>query len=310
MSVMRNPGPLRNSLKLFAQAGGLWLERNAFVHAGSLAFYTLFSIAPVVIIAVSIAGTVFGEDTARGEIVSHLVNLVGPEVAQTLEDAVKRWRPKAGGLVPALTGLLVMTVGATTVFAQLQISLNQIWGVVTKPHKKGLVSIVRNRVVSLAIVITIGFILLVSLVVDVAIKAVIASAGDWLPIAPLLLSGAQLITSLVIVTVLFAVIFKMLPDVVIEWRDVWFSAVTTAILFTSGRHLISAYLAYRVPGSTYGAAGALVLILLWVYYSSLILFFGAALTKARVLASGKRIVPRPLATRITEQLVDEEGRPV
>jgi membrane protein len=307
---MRNPGPWRDSVKLFAQAGGLWLERNAFVHAGSLAFYTLFSMAPVVIIAVSIAGTVFGEETARGEIVSHLVNLVGPEVAQTLEDAVKRWRPKAGGLLPALTGLLAMTVGATTVFAQLQISLNQIWGVVTKPHKKGLVTVVKNRVVSLAIVITIGFILLVSLVVDVAIKAAIASAADWLPIAPLLLSGAQLVTSLVIVTVLFAVIFKMLPDVVIEWRDVWFSAVTTAILFTAGRHLISAYLAYRVPASTYGAAGALVLILLWVYYSALILFFGAALTKARVLASGRRIVPRPLATRISEQLVDEDGRSV
>jgi membrane protein len=304
---MRNPGPWRDSVKLFTQAGGLWLERNAFVHAGSLAFYTLFSMAPVVIIAVSIAGTVFGEETARGEIVSHLVNLVGPEVAQTLEDAVKRWRPKAGGLLPALTGLLAMTVGATTVFAQLQISLNQIWGVVTKPHKKSLVSLVilvKNRVVSLAIVITIGFILLVSLVLDVAIKAVIASAGDWLPIAPLLLSGAQLITSLVIVTVLFAVIFKMLPDVVIEWRDVWFSAVTTAILFTSGRHFISAYLAYRVPVSTYGAAGALVLILLWVYYSALILFFGAALTKARVLASGRRIVPRPLAMRIKEELVE------
>src|SRR4029453_4997968 len=266
---MRNPGPWRGSVKLFTQAGGLWLERNAFVHAGSLAFYTLFSMAPVVIIAVSIAGTVFGEETARGEIVSHLVNLVGPEVAQTLEAAVKRWRPKSGGFLPALTGLMAMTVGATTVFAQRQVSLNQIWGVVTKPHKKGLVNLVKNRVVSLAIVITIGFILLVSLVVDVAIKAAIAGAADWLPIAPLLLSGAQLITSLVIVTVLFAVIFKMLPDVVIEWRDVWFSAVTTAVLFTAGRHLISAYLAYRVPASTYGAAGALVLILLWVYYSAL-----------------------------------------
>jgi membrane protein len=310
MSVMRNPGPLRDSLKLFAQAGGLWLERNAFVHAGSLAFYTLFSMAPVVIIAVSIAGTVFGEETARGEIVSTLVNMVGPEAAQTLEDAVKRWRPKAGGLLPALTGLLVMTVGATTVFAQLQISLNRIWGVVTKPHKSGIVVLVKNRVVSLAIVITIGFILLVSLVIDVAITAVIASARDWLPIAPLLLSAAEFITSLAIVTVLFAVIFKMLPDVVIAWGDVWFSALTTGILFTSGRHLISAYLAYRVPASTYGAAGSLILILLWVYYSALILFFGAALTKARVLASGRSVVPRPLATRIREQLVDEEGRSV
>ena len=192
MSVMRNPGPLRDSLKLFAQAGGLWLERNAFVHAGSLAFYTLFSMAPVVIIAVSIAGTVFGKEAARGEIVSRFGNFVGPEAAQALEDAVERWRPTAGGLFPALTGLLAMTVGATTVFAQMQISLNRIWGVVTKPHKSGLVILVKNRVVSLAIVITIGFIMLVSLLVDVAITAVIASARDWLPLAPWLLSGAEL----------------------------------------------------------------------------------------------------------------------
>jgi membrane protein len=307
---MKISGPLRDSVKLFAQAGGLWLERNAFIHAGSLAFYTLFSIAPVVIIAVAIAGTVFGQETARGEIVSRLGNLVAPEAAHAVEEALERWRPKAGGLLPALTGLVAMTVGATTVFAQLQISLNRIWGVATRPRKSGLLILIKNRVVSLAIVITIGFILLVSLVVDVAITAGIASARDWLPLAPWLLSGAELSSSLVIATVLFAVIFKMLPDVIIQWRDVWFSAVTTAILFTSGRHLISAYLAYRVPASTFGAAGALVLILLWVYYSALILFFGAALTKARVLASGRSVVPRPLATRIREQLVDEEGRSV
>jgi uncharacterized BrkB/YihY/UPF0761 family membrane protein len=171
MSVMRNPGPLRDSLKLFAQAGGLWLERDAFVHAGSLAFYTLFSMAPVVIIAVSIAGTVFGQEAARGEIVSRFGDFVGPEAAHALEDAVVRWRPSAGGLFPALTGLLAMTIGATTVFAQMQISLNRIWGVVTKPHKSVLVIIVKNRVVSLAIVITIGFIMLVSLLVDVALTA-------------------------------------------------------------------------------------------------------------------------------------------
>ena len=189
---MKISGPLRDSVKLFAQAGGLWLERNAFIHAGSLAFYTLFSIAPVVIIAVAIAGTVFGQETARGEIVSRLGNLVAPEAAQAVEEALERWRPRAGGLLPALTGLVAMTVGATTVFAQLQISLNRIWGVATRPRKSSLVILIKNRVVSLVIVITIGFILLVSLVVDVAITSGIASARDWLPLAPWLLSGAEL----------------------------------------------------------------------------------------------------------------------
>jgi membrane protein len=291
----------------FLRAGGLWLERNAFIHAGSLAFYTLFSMAPVVIIAVSIAGAVFGEEAAHGEIVAQLDDFVGVDAAQALEEAVARSRPEVAGLVPTITGLVALLVGATTVFAQMQISLNRIWGVVAKPRKSSILILLKNRLLSLAIILTIGFILLVSLLLNVALRAIVAYAESWVPIPPLLLSSIELVLSLVVITALFAVMFKVLPDVVVDWQDVWAGAAITAVLFIAGRYGIAFYLAYTAPASTYGAAGSLVLILLWVYYSSLILFFGAALTKARVLAAGKAVVPRALAVRVREEIVEENG---
>jgi membrane protein len=159
---------------------------------------------------------------------------------------------------------------------------------------------------SLAIILMIGFILLVSLLLNVALRAIVTYAETWAPIPPLLLSGAELLLSLVVITALFAVIFKVLPDVVVDWHDVWVGAAITAVLFIAGRYGIAFYLAYTAPASTYGAAGSLVLILLWVYYSSLILFFGAALTKAHVLAAGKSVVPRAMAVRVREEVVEED----
>ena len=306
MSTVENDrNALARAWTTFLQAGGMWLERNAFVHAGSLAFYTLFSMAPVVIIAVTIAGAVFGEEAARGRIVAQLDDVVGHDAAQAVQEAVARSRPEVAGIVPSVTGLLALVIGATTVFAQMQISLNRIWGVASKPQKSGVLIFIRHRMLSLAIIVTIGFILLVSLLLNVALRAVIEYAEGWIFVPPLLLSGLELVSSLVIITVLFAVIFKVLPDAVIAWRDVWVGAATTTVLFMLGRYLIASYLTYTAPASAYGAAGSLVLILLWVYYSSLILFFGAALTKARVLASGGRVVPRAMAVRVREEIVEQ-----
>ena len=292
------------SWRVFVAAAGLWLERNAFVHAGSLAFYTLFSMAPVVIIAVAIAGAVFGEEAARGEIVGQLDEFIGGDAAQAVQDAVARSRPEVAGIWPTVTGVVALVLGATTVFAQMQISLNRIWGVVAKPKTSGLLILVKNRVLSLALILMIGFILLVSLLLSVALRAVVRYAESWIPIPTLLLSGLELLLSLVVITALFAIIFKILPDAVVDWEDVWSGAAATAVLFIIGRYLIAFYLAYTAPDSTYGAAGSLVLILLWVYYSSLILFFGAALTKARLLAAGKQVIPRALAVRVREEIVE------
>jgi membrane protein len=294
------------SWKVFAHAGALWLERNAFVHAGSLAFYTLFSMAPIVIITVAVAGILFGEDAARGEVVAQLQGFVGPEGARAVENAVARSRVEVAGIIPTLAGLAALVLGATTVFAQMQISLNSIWGVAAKPQKSGIVVFVKNRVLSLAVVLAIGFTLLVSLVLSVALTAVIQYAESWISLPATVLTGAELALSFVVITLLFAVIFKILPDVYIAWQDVWTGAAITAALFLAGRHLIARYLAYTAPASTYGAAGALVLVLLWVYYSSLILFFGAAFTKARTLASGKQVVPGRMAVRVRREIVEQE----
>jgi membrane protein len=292
---------------IFAQAGGFWLERNAFVHAGSLAFYTLFSLAPIMIIAVAVASTLFGEEAARGEISAQLAGTIGAEAAEAVEDAVSRSRLEASGLVPMLMGIGALVIGATTVFAQMQMSLNSIWGVTAKPSRSGILVLLKVRVLSLAIVLTIGFVLLVSLLLSVALKAVIRYADYWVPLPGAVLTVAELALSMAVFTLLFGVIFKVLPDVEVEWEDVWSGAAITAAMFITGRHLIALYLAYTAPASTYGAAGSLVLVLLWVYYSSLILFFGAAFTKARTLASGKPVVPRAMAVRVRQEIVEEEG---
>lgn len=298
---------LSRTWKMFADAGELWLERKAFLHAGSLAFYTLFSLAPIVIIAVAVAGIIFGEDAARGQIVTQLQEVIGREGALAVQDAVARSRVEAAGLVPTIAGVIALVVGATTVFAQMQLSLNSIWDVVAKPQRSSLLILLKTRVLSLAIVLTIGFVLLVSLLLNVALKAVLRYADTWIPLHGAVLMSAEFGLSLVVITLLFAVIFKVLPDVRVAWPDVWAGAAITAVMFIAGRHLIALYLAYTAPASTYGAAGSLVLVLLWVYYSSLILFFGAAFTKAKTLASGKKIVPRAMAVRVKREVVEESG---
>jgi membrane protein len=299
-------GALRRWWGIFVHAAGLWLERNAFVHAGSLAFYTLFSMAPVVIIAVTVAGLLFGEEAARGEIVAQIEEVAGREGAEAIEEAVARSRIDEAGLLPTLLGLAALIVGATTVFAQLQLSLNDIWGVVAKPRRSGALIFLKNRVLSLAMVIAIGFLLLVSLLASVVVRALLRYGEEWIPFQGRALATTAFLLSFLVFTLLFAAIFKILPDVYLAWRDVWIGAGITALLFMLGRYLIALYLTYTAPWSTYGAAGSLVLVLLWVYYTSLILLFGAALTKALTLASGREVIPRALAVRVHHEIVEEE----
>jgi membrane protein len=291
-------------LGIFRSAGSLWLEKNAFMHAGSLAFYTLFSLAPVVIIAVAIAGIFLGEEAARGEIVGQLQEYIGDEGAGAVETALADSRFETAGVFPTIAGILALIVGATTQFAQMQSSLNSIWGVKAKPERSGILVLLVTRLLSLTIVLSIGFILLVSFLLSIAVSAAIRIGADWIPFSGAVLTGADFLLSLVIVTLLFAMIFKVLPDVELEWSNVWAGALLTAFLFLVGRYGISFYLTYTAPDSTYGAAGSLVILLLWVYYSSLILLYGVAFTKARRLAMGRPIIPRKLAVRVREEVVE------
>lgn len=299
------PDPALYWWRVTRDATQLWLDRNAFSYAGSLAFYTLFSLAPTVIIAVTVIGLVMGEEAARGQIVSQLEGAMGRDAALAVEQAVARSQIRESGLMPSLMGLGAVLIGATTVFAQMQFSLNTIWGVTAKPSRSSVFIFLKSRILSLAVVVSIGFVLLVSLLFGVLLRAVMQMADPFLPAADFLLGGSELLVTLVMISALFATIFRVLPDVVLGWKDVMAGALVTALLFSIGRYAIAAYLAYTATASTYGAAGSVVVILLWVYYSSLILLFGAAFTRVHFEARGETIVPRNTAVRVRHELLHE-----
>ena len=295
----------RRGLALLKDTVDIWLSNYAFQHAGALAFYTLFSLAPLLIILIAITGAVFGEEAARGEISSQIGALIGSQAAEAVEGAVRRSRVGEEGLLPTVLGVAALLFGSTTVFAQMQASLNQFWGVVARPSRSGIVVFLMTRLVSLGLVLIIGFLLLTSFVISTSIAALLQFAEGWVPVSPLIVTVVDATVSLLIATLLFAMIFKVLPDVRLRWRDMWWGAFITALLFVGGQSLIAVYLTQTAPASTYGAAGSLVIVLLWVYYSSLILFFGAALTRASIRLRGDRIVPKAMAVRVKMEILED-----
>lgn len=304
--LQRSMREVRFWLGVFAAAGKNWLDSQAFIYAAALAFFTVFSIAPVVIVAVTVVGLVLGERAAQGEIMTQLQDVIGPEAAEVVQTAVVNSQISEAGLLPSLIGIGAILLGATTVFAQMQQSLNAIWDVVARPSRNSVLLYLRNRLMSLTVVLAIGFILLVSLMLSVALRAVMTYAEQWLPLPEVLVLGLEIVLSLTVVTLLFAAMFRILPDVVLKWRDVLVGAGLTAVLFTLGRSAIAMYLANTATASTYGAAGSLVVLLLWVNYSSLILLYGAAFTRAHLEARGLPIRPRISAVRVHRELVDGE----
>lgn len=283
-----------------------WLRSQAMIYAGALAFFTLFSIAPVVILAVQVIGIVLSTEAAMSQIMAQLQEAIGADAAEAVRVAVEGTQINRGGILPTLISIGAMLVGATTVFAQLQRSLNNIWGVMPRPSRNTLFLLLKSRMMSLTIVLSIGFVLLVSLLLSVILRAVMNFASDWLPMPGFIAVGLETLVSLAVITLLFATIFRVLPDVRLTWRDVRLGAFITALLFSLGRFLIAFYLANTATASTYGAAGSLVLLLLWVYYSSMILLFGAAFTRAHAEARGRVIRPQATAVCVRRTLVEEE----
>ncbi len=293
--------------QLLKDAAKRWLDREAFQHAGALGFCTLFSLAPLMIILIAIVGAVYGEQAASGEISAAIGELVGEQAAAAVEEAVRRSRIEEAGLLPTLLGIGALLFGATTVFAQMQSSLNQFWGVRARPTRSGLLTFISVRLLSLSMVLIIGFLLLTSFVLSLAITGIVEYARSWIPVPPVVIAAVDLIVSLGVTTLLFGMIFKVLPDVRLQWRDVWRGAATTAVLFVFGKYLISLYLTHVAPASTYGAAGSLVLILLWVYYSSLILFFGTCLTAATIVRRDGEVTPKTTAVRVNLVVEEEQA---
>ena len=225
---------LGNDVRLLGDAVRTWLDRDAFQHASALAFYTLFSLAPLMIILVAIIGMVYGEEAASGEIFARIRHLLGNQAAAAVEEAVSRSHPAAaGGLLPTLLGVGALLFGATTVFAQMQSSLNQFWDVRARPSRSGILAFIAVRLLSLGMVIILGFLLLISFAVSVAIAGVIEYAGHWVAVPPLVVSAVDLALSLLVTTAVFGMLFRVLPDVRLQWSDVWRGALFTAVTTTS-----------------------------------------------------------------------------
>jgi len=276
---------------LIVQAYYEMLDDKGFKMAAALSYYAAFSLGPLLIIVISIAGFFFGEDAAKGQVFSELKNLVGPDGAVMIETILKGASSKSTGIFAATLSIILLVLGSIGVFLELQESLNIIWGAELKPGK-GLWLFIKNRLVSFSMVVATGFLLMVSLIISSLISIVNTFMGEQFPsLIPMAFIFNNL-SSLIVLTVLFAMVYKVLPDVLISWKYVWFGAILTSVLFTLGKYLISLYLGSSSFSSTYGAAASLVIIFVWIYYSGLILYFGAELTQVfRKRYSDQKLLP-------------------
>lgn len=284
-----------------------FFEDKAMRLAAALAYYSIFSIGPLLFVLVALAGWIFGEEAVRGQIHSQIAGFVGDEAAKTIESMMAA---KKLGTSPITTVLAVITlvIGASGVFGQLQDALNTIWEVKAKPGM-GIISFLRDRFLSMSMVLGLGFLLLVSMVLTTAVQALVAKGGQLLPIPDVFTTILSTVISFLIVTLLFAMIYKFLPDVKLGWSDVWTGALVTAGLFTAGKFLLGLYLGREATASSYGAAGSVVVILLWIYYSSIILLFGAEFTQTYALKRGHKLKPTKYAVPVTQEARAQEGMP-
>ncbi|RPH37369.1 YihY/virulence factor BrkB family protein [bacterium] len=270
--------------------------------AAALSYYTVFSVAPLLVIAIAVAGAIFGADAAQGRIVQELKSLVGYEGAQLIQTAIKKTNQTSGGTIATVISIVTLVIAATAAFIELQDSLNIIWKVKPKPGGAFLKEFLRNRVVSFALVVAMGFLLLVSLLISAGLSALEDYLGSILSIPPVILQVANIIISLGVVYILFAMLFKILPDVQVSWKDVRIGALVTTFLFVAGKYLIGLYLGSGTVGSTYGAAGSLAILLVWVYYSAQILFLGAEFTYVYATRFGSGAKPSAHAIPATTML--------
>lgn len=292
-------GVLKNSFKGFGQD-------NVTKLSGSLAYYTVFSMGPLLVVIISLCGIFLGREAAEGTIFTQLDGFVGHDSALQLQQIIKNASIGGKGHIAATIGIITLLIGATTVFGDIQDSINRIWGLKAKP-KKGWLKMIQNRFLSFSVIISLGFLLLVSLGISAIVEAISNRLKAAYPdVTVVVFYIINIILTLIITTVIFAVIFKVLPDAKIKWRDVIAGAIATSILFMLGKFGISFYISKANVGTTYGTAGSLVILLLWVYYSAIILYFGAEFTKAYAMEYGSDIHPNAYAVT-TKQVEVEMG---
>jgi membrane protein len=281
---------------------------NCFQMAAALAFYTIFTLPPLLVMAMSVAGAVFGDAVARGEINEQVQYLVGSEGARQVNTLIENaQRPALGFSITTFTGIIAFLIGVTGAFVQLQYSLNRVWEVQPSPNSSAYWDLVKKRFMSFGMVLVIVFLLLVSLVVSALLTAFGKYLGYIMPSENYagLIRWANIGVSYVVIAFLFGLIYKVMPDATVAWKDVIVGAVVTAVLFAIGKYLIGLYLGNTDLFSVYGAAGSFALVLVWVYYASLILFLGAEFTQVYASLFGSTIRPSPGAVKVVEVLREE-----
>ncbi|HEY1121544.1 MAG TPA: YihY/virulence factor BrkB family protein [Haloferula sp.] len=286
---------LKESAQGFVNDEGLRLS-------AALAYYSAFSLAPLLLIVLSIAGAVFGDEAVRGMLYDEIHRDLGRSGAEVLEDMIAHAHDPQRSLLMSLVGLVVLLFGAAGLFGQLQGSLNAIWNVPPRPSF-GVGHFVKSHFLSFTMVLGTGFLLLVSMVLSTFLNAVSVRVGEIANIPAPLWAVAGGFISFVLITLLFAAIFKVLPDVVIRWRDVWTGAIFTSGLFAVGKSAIGWYLGREAMASSYGSAGAVIVILTWLYYSSAILLFGAEFTQVQARAAGREIVGRAVRRQLSQEAI-------
>jgi membrane protein len=285
-----------------------WSEDKAFRLAAALSFYGTFSLVPFVILIVGVASLIFGADVAQKDVVDEIGGTVGAPVAKALQDILVKGQESGWGAGLTIIGIATLLFGAMGVFGQLQDALNTVWKVTPKPGR-GIWGIIQDRFLSLTLVLGTGFLLLISLVLTAALAALNKSFSEILPGGAQLWQAINQLVAVAVVALLFAMIFRLLPDARIGWRDVWLGAILTAILFSLGKYLLGLYLGREGVASEFGAASSLVVILMWVYYASLILLFGAEFTRVYAQKMGSSTKPTSNAVALTTDARLRQGMP-
>ena len=296
---------IRKVFTILKETGISFSDDNAFKLSASLSYYTIFALGPLLIIVISLSAIFYGKDVVEGRVFDQLRGLIGPDAAIQIQNILINAQQTHATTLGAIIGFIILFIGATGVFTEIQSSINFIWSVRAKP-KKGWVKYLLNRLLSFSLVIGLGFVLLVSLIINALLTLLSDTLTRKFPHFPVgLFNLTNSLIILAVITCLFAVIYKVLPDAVISWKDAWIGSIFTAALFLLGKFLIGYYLGKSNLGVTYGAAASIVIILVWVYYSSLILYFGAEFTKIFALHSGAGIRPKQTAVFIIKREMKE-----
>ncbi len=299
----------KNTISLIQETFTDFFESNPGVFAASISYYTMLSLPSMLVLIISSAGTLLGQEAALGELYEQIKGLVGAKSADAIQDIVQNVNQTGGSTLATLLSIITLIISATTVLMTLQNALNHIWGVKVQAKSKWWLKTILDRVFSMAMVVSLGFLLAVSLLMDTVISAIQGRLEDLLGNSSVYLIWiANNIVSLGIATVVFAMIFKILPDVKLRWRDVWVGAFFTTVLFVIGKFLIGLYLGNSSLTDTYGAAGSIVVVLIWVYYSAMIVLFGAECTQVYARRMGNGIKPSRYAVRVETQIVDADEK--